>query len=530
MVVLVVDDENLIRQSIFRCLANMGIDSIILAENGLEGLERCKTAAPDIVIADIRMPGMDGIELLEAARGIKSESLFIFISGYDLFEYAQKAISLGAFAYLLKPVNESTLRETVSKAISRITDRAQKNKEIQTISSRYEKNVELTRRLFISEVLEKQSLSLSYISEKMKELDFSFLHESYLIILASPSMRTAGKPDLCDSMRIDVESAAVLLLENIGIVYPFGVDWDFGFLVNLSAEDSAQPRSRLRAICEEIKAKIEQATGLPSAVAAGTNAANFSSIRSSCETAKRELSLSLLSGMVQVSPEICTGSTAAHGNPMGQGIESELQHCFEQNDRGVARQLIHRHYAEAGAENGLQQDSISRLNFRLLIAIYKAVSEFNLNPKLILGDEFSLYRQVNAMQNIEAVERWFAEKTDICMDEISSSIGKERKTQIELARDFVRKHYQEYLTLEIVAQSVHLNPSYLSRRFKEESGQNFIDYVLDYRLKKARELLTEGVYKANEVCKMVGFNDERYFYKVFKKRIGLTPSEYRKKS
>lgn len=361
MKILVVDDESPVRESLINSLHDIGINDIKEAEDGMEAYEIIQQHKPDIIIADIRMPGMNGVELLTKVNENVGDIIFIFISGYDLFEYAQKAVSLGAFAYLLKPVKDFELKDVINKAGIRLENQ------------------------------KKQQEADSFVKTKMSQgLEF-------------------------------MESAKII----------------------------------------------------------------------------------------------------------GFKEEQEMLMCFERCDKQSVMKLIGELYLPFKKSNVVDTITLKKLNFQLILLIYKILNHMGINGEEILEDEFTLYNRVNECGSIDSIIDLFEEKLQVCFHVINLMREKGNKKILEKAKEFIINNYNKDITLETVADYIHLSSTYFSKLFKQEFGENFVDYVINYKIKKARELLKEGIYKANEVSRMVGFNDVKYFYKIFKKHTGFTPSEYK---
>jgi two-component system response regulator YesN len=351
--ILIVDDEALARELLEDSLKKLNLNDIYFAKNGFEAFDIIQKIEPEIVLADIRMPGMDGIELLSKVRKAYAEITFIFISGYDLFEYAQKAVSLGAFNYLLKPYGETELKNVMDSAVERVGHQ-KRQKE--------------------SEVL--------------------------LKVRMNPAL---------------------------------------------------------------IEPKIEQ------------------------------------------------------------DIATNIEKC----DKEGTIKLIAELYNSYWCIEIIDKASLMNLNFQLIILIYKISARQGANCEDILGDEFILYSEVNSCESVGSTVKWFDEKLDRVFNVVNTIREKGNRRHLERAREFIQANITSDIALETVAEHVHLNPSYLSRAFKQEFGENFVDYLIKCRVNKAKELLKKDVCKVNEVCKLTGFNDIKHFYKVFKKYTGFTPTEYR---
>ncbi|HHV98447.1 MAG TPA: response regulator [Clostridiaceae bacterium] len=372
MLILVVDDEMPARQSMVNMLNKLGYTNILEACDGIEAIDIIKTEKPSIVLADIRMPEMNGIDLLNNIKTFGIDTLFIFVSGYDLFEYAQKAVKLGAFNYLLKPLSIEELKEAMDSAVEHF------NKTYKQTFN------DLLRQL-------SNNINNKYVLEN-----------------------------------------TVTLKENKSI----------------------------------ISFKTEQ----------------------------------------------------------------ELFHFFESNNFSSALALISNVYESFVSGDAIAVPNFSKLNLHFILLLYRILEQLNVEPENLLGDEFLLCNELNTLSTIETITEWYKSKLDICFNAINEKRDSANRKLIEKAKKYIKDNISMDITLESVSEHVHMSPSYFSKIFKDETGDNFVNYVSVYRVEIAKELLREGIYKSTEVGKMVGIHNTKYFYKLFKKITGLTPSQYRRLS
>ncbi|MCD9026435.1 helix-turn-helix transcriptional regulator [Cohnella silvisoli] len=207
--------------------------------------------------------------------------------------------------------------------------------------------------------------------------------------------------------------------------------------------------------------------------------------------------------------------------------EQALVRYFEQCDETAALQFIEQLFAPFKSAAVIDVSQLMKLHFQLIMLMFKIMNHLGVNPVETLGDEFKLYSQVNSYSNIDSVISWFALKMGVCFELIRSKQENGHTNLFEKAKEYIQRNFNKEITLEGLADHVHLSPPYLSKLFKEEVGENFFAYLLNYRMNIARGLLKEGIYKAHQVAEMVGFQNEKYFFKVFKREIGLTPSAYK---
>ena len=534
MNVLVIDDETLVRESVVAQLRGMDVGVIEEAKDGIEGLEVLKEKSYQLVVADIRMPGLDGLTLMSEAQREGIAASFVFISGYDLFSYAKQAVQLGAIDYLLKPIKEAELLSVVDRVRQTLRFHEQRQESLSKMEMIAHQGIQSMRKQFFRAVTRDDSFGQSYLQRKFRELDIRLVEPLFNVMCLSVDhyARIAHELGLRDRelIKFSVENIASESLDTQGIAYyPFDTEDGIGFVLNFSGELD------LKRVGETLRGCIERFTKQTVTVGIGIDTYEFRLLKRAYEASQKAILQRLIRGGNQV--YAAEAQDAANPRTVGSishRVEQELLTAFERKQREPAKATI-----RALLEPYRRQDAnidathFTRLNFQIILLIFKHLRQLGLQPEEVLGEEFLLSREVNACDSLERVVAWFGAKLDICFDAIASAAADAAKSGsvnaalMDKAKLYIRLNYGGDVTLDAVAQHVNLSPSYFSTMFKEETGENFHSYLLEYRMNAARALLKEGVYKANQVARMVGFQDEKYFYKVFKKRTGYTPSEYR---
>ena len=529
MKILIVDDESLIRKSILRSIKNLGIYDTFEACDGIEAIHAVSNYKPDMILADIRMPAMDGLELLLKVKELDPTNIFVFISGYDLFEYAQKAVALGAFGYLLKPVKDCELKYIIDKATFKLAQIKKQSNTISLMRISGNEGLAFLRRNFILELLSNPYLTQKYMNNKLVQNNIYFTTTNFCTILICIDNFSVLTTDMTledkELVIFSVENIAteIMQISNIS-AYPYNCEDDLGYLINLFKGDEA----RLYDICNTIKDSINKFLHYSFTIGIGRVVNNLSSLNQSLITAQNAVAQKLIKGYNHVFSAQGTIELSQKNIGLNFNIEHKLLVCFENCDKLSAFQLIHELYLPFKDCMSINKSSLTKLNYRTIILLYNVLDRFEINSEELLGEEFKLYKQSNAIESIDDIIKWFQDIIELSFTAVASSNENSNKKVLDKAKKFIHNNYNKDITLDSTASSVHLNPSYFSRMFKQEIGINFIDYVSEYRIKKAKELLRDGIYKVKEISKMIGFNDEKYFYKVFKKLTGSTPSKFKK--
>lgn len=526
MKILIVDDEPLAREAIKNHLNNLGRHETFEAENGLEAYEFIMEHKVDLIIADIKMPEMSGIELLTKLRETDQDTIFVIESGYNDFEYAREALKLGASYYLLKPVAEQEFREVITEASNRLSKKINQRDENAKMKMRLNQGTRLMLRDFIKKLANSEITGYNSIEKRFDELEIEIPSPPFNIVIFSLYGSNSFENDDRNLLKFSLENIATEILQNNGILcFPFDIKEDLGYLLSFENDVSQFPMSFFD-ICNHIKSSYENFYNCTISVGIGKLVSDIKNINTSYESAKKAFDQRIIKGS-QVF--FLDENQIVQGKKVQRiiNIDEELTFIFIKGDFATAYSLIEDLYNSFANMNYFDTKALLKQNFQLIIGIYKASGVCGINPEALFGDEIDLLNEVNSIQSIDSIKQWFSVILAKCFEHIQIQKEKSNRKIIDIALEYINSNLNSGLTLEIVADYAHLSPNYFSRLFRIQMNETFVDYVLKCRINKAKKLLGEGIYRANEVCAMVGFNNIKYFYQVFKKMTGFTPSEYK---
>ncbi|GGD62147.1 response regulator transcription factor [Paenibacillus nasutitermitis] len=532
MKILVVDDENLVRDSVIQSLESLGFSDIEEAVDGIEALHQIERHRPDLIIADIRMPRMDGIELLAKLKQMNDETFFVLLSGYDLFEYVQTALDLGALSYLLKPVSARQLEVVIHKLKKKLNQQSRFHESNLLMKIKMNQGISSMRRHFIEELVTQKSNSENYLRHQFHELEISFVHRSFCVLSISLDryivLVERFSPNEISLIKYGIENIAGEIFMNRGFFsFAFDLEDGLGLLVNFPDEDPNADMSPIMKPCIEIKDSILKFLQHEVTIGIGTTTTDFFNLIHSYETSKRALSQRLIRGGNCVIPFENPDVRREKFKVLSFQIEQEMLSAFEKCEQEAAMNIVKELYTPFFSLDFVDRASLLKLNFQIILLIHKILERLDVAPMALLGDELTLYEEVNQRTYIDEIIGWFHETLKISFEALQQAREKGNKRIVEKARRYIHENYAKELSLESVAEHIHLTPTYFSSIFKKEMNGNFVDYVSNYRIEKAKELLRAGIHNVNVTAAMVGFNNVKYFYKVFKKRTGYTPSEYK---
>jgi len=260
-------------------------------------------------------------------------------------------------------------------------------------------------------------------------------------------------------------------------------------------------------------------------VGVGETFCALSNIQNSYTQAKKAAMSRMTRGGNRVySYKMLTSELTASSLVMNFEVEQKLQLCMEKCEKEAAKSIIHQFYQQAKE----QSTNLMKLNFNVAVTLTKLLNRLELTPEAFLGSELKLYRQLNSCTSLDQLLLTLDEILEICFQQIRKNDKVWNNSVMAKAMEFILHHYNEEISLQSVAEHISLSPAYLSKQFKKTYNLNFIEFLIQYRIEKARELLKTSSYTANEVASIVGFKDEKHFFRTFKKITGVTPGAYKR--
>ncbi|MDG0808583.1 response regulator [Cohnella rhizosphaerae] len=492
MNVLIVEDETQIRSSLEDALRRFGIDDIRIAGHGLEALALLEERRADLILSDIRMPEMDGIALLERVRERHGDVLFIVLSGYDLFEYAQKALKWGAYAYLLKPVAEAELEDVLRRAFRELTQKRDLREDELRLQIKLNAGTSELRRRFLTEVVEGKEAS-GRTARKCEEYGIRFPYSFHYAWIAGmdEAVRIAQSMPRSDVelLKYGLENLCLEVFREAGLVAePFRWDDGIGLLLNGDGEDgqsvdgqnadgqNADGQSELG----KIKALSERASGLALevlklsiTVGVGHAADRLDGTPASFAAARRAYAQKLIRGGGRVYACGAEREPAPESGSLDLAAERELLALFEAHRQDEASAFLAERFAPFRVPCSFEIADVAKLNYRLIVLLGTILRQLGFDADEALGDEYHLYTQVNALQSVDEMVAWFRQ---LCMDAFAHIQEKSTRSTKKLmgkARDFIAEHFHEAISLELVADHLQISPEYLSREFKKGARRKF---------------------------------------------------------
>ena len=511
--IIVVEDDQIIRRGICQAIPWEENGFVIAGEasDGEIGLALIEKEQPHVVISDINMPFLNGLEMVKQLKDKMPETRFIFLTGYEDFTYAQQALQLKAFDYLLKPVDASHLLQKVKEATTEWEKIIEKEKKI-TYS------MPLLQQKFFRKLTQNGDERLD-VEKGLADLGIHIEGKYYSIMLLnflyqSEEHSSALKEKLIDltSNYFHKEKFYVLNVENN----------ELAILLSFEDDDGKKGEFAQR-LFEDLKGK-ESVT-----ITVGRTYTNLFEIGQSYLEARMAMDMRHIMGTGEL---FSIEDTVSHDEKLGdsfQKLEDKLTSHIKQN---VPEKVLDT--LDEITESVKESKNISLADLKVFTLKYTTMLFFEIEKwnkeSLKSFNSSEIFKEVMEMNSLKdmmilikrLIQQWselIYKKTEI-----------ENNSHVDLAIQYMKENYSDSdLTLQKLAKLIHVSTPYLSNLFKIEKGFNFGDYLVELRMKKAMELMREENLKNYEISERVGYSNPQYFSICFKKYTSYTPAEYKKK-
>ncbi len=530
---LIVDDEPDICELIHRLIdwETLYISSLGAAQNGIDAMEIILRQKPDIVITDIQMPGMTGLEIIEKTYAQGMNTKFIVISGYREFEYAQQAIRFGVEEYLLKPINKTDLNSVLQRLVQ------QRNAECRQQGYTDDLRNELHEKTCVLRANELRQ-SVHDTRRAFHAEYFHFQPGEFLCITVHASVRQKSDigsdtiQKVLDNICVRVEHRLKASCFDCEYVL---TDCNAFILLNYPEEQG------LYADCLEVLKSLQRETAIQYqslliTFAMGLSFFSVEQIGQAIETSERASRLRLYAGTERVleyrklSQKLSNTPSCAFGTEMQQEMIQLVKTLQAQEAIDLLTDLYERYRHAESMDVG----DLFFVTRDAIIGLYHAIQDFQpdvsspiagVNP---LDTELQIHSYLANCDSIEELYDYFCRCVSLIVERCRWFQQQKVGEPVRIAQQYVRDHIDRQINLEEVSAHAYVSAGYLSTLFKEQTGKNFSDFVIETRVETAKHLLLQPEWNISQVAARVGYSDARHFSKVFQKTVGIKPTAYRK--
>lgn len=508
MKILIVEDEVNAREGLGNLLGKISDTYIVCgkASDGEQGLILAKEHKPDLIFTDIEMPKLNGLDMLEKIKEDAQDPYVIILSGYSDFKYAQKGIRLGVEEYLLKPITYSALKNSMEEIERKFNLKKEKDALLEEGIPKEEilgqillnkgKNLENCYKIIESSIKEAENMYLVnlYLRDAYEEKSELIMQKIY---------------DFMENYKIKIFYYSVLKEYNY---LPIFINTTTAFL------------EFIKMLKYNLLFSLRKG-GFSSITASVINLNGLAEIGSSFNKLQRLTKWAIVLGNDEVIYEELIYKLKINQCNYPREIENEVLKAIKNNDQA---RLLHSNekfisYLKANVYDPIDIIDICSKYIFSILTVSKGCN----------NDLYTEFKNAGILDSIKISCTFdeLKERLDYVIDKVGEKNDDESTINSLIVRkaiNYIKEYYSDKISLEEIANGMNITPEYLSRLFTKELGKSFSDYLKEFKIEKAKELLANKKMKIYEIAEKVGYSDSKYFCKVFKEYTGMSPKEYMK--
>ncbi|KRE69747.1 response regulator transcription factor [Paenibacillus sp. Soil750] len=533
--VMVVDDEENIRLGIVEGIdwESYGLEVACQAANGRDALIEAKLHRPDIILLDINMPFVNGLEFAKVVRPLLPDSFIIILSGYNDFEYAKEAIKYGVSEYLLKPISPLELMEVIVKTRDKLTENRRKEQFLESLEQQFRESLPALREKWVYDLLHSSYLDSEIeMKNKLGWLGIDFPSDKFaacVIRIEDLAERSSGNEEGKHLFLYAVKNISDEILNQnawgLSIVTNEGL---LEALISLDGRDGQLYQEELEQKAGSLEKSIAEFLGLTVTVQFGSIYSGYGQIAFSYREAY---------GSVQ------KRKSDKKNEKIGRGIEKDsvlglvfpfekeqeiVRHLKAMNERAVSVTADLLDELESNELIAGETGYLAEVAIQIARTVRKLLADTGIHAE----DADRQYEQLCAVDDLASevaseIRTKLLQYVSSGLKEIIKTKSKPYRVEIEQVKKYIEDHYNQDLSLKAISSSIFMNLNYLCTIFKNEVGETVNNYITRVRMEKATELLRTTDLKVFEIAERVGYPNSNYFSYAFKKFTGAAPIEYR---
>ena len=526
---LIVEDEARIGELIRKLIHwdELGLECQGVALNGQIAYDTICTDKPDIVITDIRMPKISGLDLIEMSRKLFPDIRFIVLSGYKEFEYAHRALQYEVEGYLLKPINEEELNETLHKVVGTLKKGELDRLERQKMRQVADQGRKLIKRDFLLNIIEQEG----------DDPDAAIAADDAPVELTGGCFRGIDIKLDCSDPENSSRRRELAIVEKISAIVEQSLgnfaeevlccekEWlNIYCLFNYEASVSREIRGCIGTILSEITSYLMRYEDYEVTIGIGGEKTEFGQIRFSIREAYQAAMYRIRMGTGRLIYRESLGELTPYVSPV-KGAAEELTGYIESYSADQMNALIGKLFDDYASLETADQGGIYEIASEIVELFFDCVGgeedELGRHRKKVI-------RHCRNCNSLTRLKKYLTGELRRYLEMSREAAESESARPVRLAKAFVDEHYAEKIVLEDLADIVGLNAVYFSVLFKKETDMNFSQYLIWVRMEKAKELLRGTNETVAAIGEQVGYKDSRYFSQTFTKVVGIKPALYRR--
>nr|WP_275983957.1 response regulator [Paenibacillus hamazuiensis] len=519
--IIVVEDEVDILKGIVEAAQMSGLpfERILAAHSAEEGLEMIAEHHPEIILTDILLPEMTGLDMLEAVRAAGYRPKVIVISSYNNFAYAQRSLQLGAVDYILKPVRKEELIEKIAAVYDMVQKERASMEQLRHQTDYARLGAEALKERFVLGLCLQKTALQEHIHHRLQVWNLHWLEtHSYVVISLSLNKESLrGKRDQDINLALfaigNIAEEVLAGYQPSVMIRSIHHDW-----VIITAWEEE------RSIAQDIYERVVKFQRIHPAIGISDKMHSFQGISEAYEQAQKALKVSLLDSKRRIVgyPEIADRSGVGSIHHLSERVaDSVLEGSSEEVGRWL-EEAVHHFMLDADVN---KPGDLSVKCFEWILEVHGCLAE-----KVDMDVShfpLELWEKAERCETPDDLRQLLQEHLSELMKLAHQHQPGVHNFNIDKAKRIIEEKYGQAITLQSVADELDIHPVWLSKLFKKETGQTFLDYLTGVRIEKAKTMLRDTNMKIYEIAEKIGYQEIQYFGKLFKKRTNMTPKEYR---
>lgn len=520
--VLIADDDPFILDGLKYIIdwQLLGLEIVGTVSNGKAAAEFIQNHLVDVLLADIKMPEMDGIELIRWIRQNKYDIKCVILSGYDDYQYMKQAITLDIENYLIKSVNENELEETLKNIVEKLESRyVADNFSLNSIIKGNVLNRWVTGKISNLEFQERSEL-----------LNIDIRKNTFAVSVLRVNLEGKSGPGRYNIHDVDSFLQKGIHLHDTAAAPLFFQDLDGDFVFIFSDSQEGIDTARIRGYMLSVAAIISSKAGLSYYIATGSPSDGYSTVSVSYKLAKMLLDYGIMhSGSHYLDMENAPEYFEFLSKVSGAADVDRFRNILLGGSYETSLEFINDIYLKNDIHPSARQEHLINITLQLLFTLLDTAAYHNLDISLLVRPSEAIYEKISSFTNNRELYLWvkalITKYFGLLQDREAS-----QSPLIQRVISYVEANFYKDISLKVLSFEFNVNTAYLGRVFKTEKGEAFSNYLNRVRVEKAKELLTGKNHTINEISGKVGYSNPNYFISVFKKYAGIYPSQYRNRN
>lgn len=532
--VIFAEDEEPLRKAICQVInwERLGFELVCEAGNGQEALEMIKQEKPDVLLTDIYMPLMDGLVLTQNIRKTNHSMKIVILTGYDKFEYAKQAIDLGVSYYILKPTTPSEFEEVLQKIKEELDQEITTKRNIEQYKKKYEESLVVLRERALLNLITNSHKNIYGFNEKLQRLGIQLGAKSFVVAVGvienkEEIAKTHWENDLylldfaiynvCKESLLEYDQELILIgqVDNVVVIF----------------KENKKCENRFEDYCVEIMSElrfnIQRMFNMELSVGIGDKYEQIEEIAYSYKDALTALEYRPLIGLGKIIVRLDVERKESLLAQKMEDLLKKLEHFIKTSDMNAVVQQLDYIFSVIRHANIALNDFKTAL-LKITVTIYSVFNEIAETDEEHTID-FHNFHEVFEKENIEEIKSYYIELCKKMMQKVSNNRENDQVNLVKRATSFIQKNYpNKDLDIQYICENLHISASYFSKLFKIQTKETVVEYITKIRMEKSKELLRTSSMKVFEISQSVGYEDQHYFSYNFRRKTGMTPTEYRK--